>query len=451
MKQVTETPTSVAWLAGKHEYPADSLTLIVKATFKVSPNGIAELSGDIRHVCGDLHLNNDKRQMQEYESDFAVYKPMADVFVTGSCFVPGEKPESQCAVKISLGSVSKAAMVNGPRFQMPGLVAGTSASAPMEFTSTKITVPSAEPNYLPEFETPATADQPKPVPSIDKVEEGFGPIHKTNKLRTQYLGTYDDKWKKERWPWFPEDFDYQYFNGAPEDLQTDYLKGDEAFTVQNMHPEFNEYNCQLPGLVARCFLNESESAEDPAATNLKEVSMSLDTFWLDMDSETLVLVWRGVTDTQSQKYLEYKHVYTALDPVEAPLSTEEHTDKFLELAFPAPLVVDDFGEEEEETQEEVAQAEESPASEEADSVDAALDKALEDSRAQLEKSGMDKETLDKIMSSDDPMAVVDQMYADMGMTPADADAARQASKEAASKSLAESGLSPEDIKLLLGG
>ena len=30
-------------------------------------------------------------------------------------------------------------------------------------------------------------------------------------------GTYDDSWKQTRWPGLPEDFDFGYWNCAPED------------------------------------------------------------------------------------------------------------------------------------------------------------------------------------------------------------------------------------------
>ncbi len=36
--------------------------------------------------------------------------------------------------------------------------------------------------------------------------------------RIKFAGTYDDKWKDERFPFLPQDFDEQYFLSAPVDL-----------------------------------------------------------------------------------------------------------------------------------------------------------------------------------------------------------------------------------------
>ncbi len=448
MKQISEQPTSVAWIAGKHEYPQDSLTIVVKAAFKVSPNSKAELIPEISQVMGDQYLDNDRRKMQSYESDLAIFKPNADVFVMGTCHTPDGKPRTTCAVEFSVGSVSKSALVNGPRTEVAGLVAGTTTSSPLEFTSTKITTPPAEPNYLPEFETPATAGQQKIIAPIENVEDGFGPIHKTHSSRTGFLGTYDDKWKQERWPWFPDDFDYQYFNAAPEDLQTDYLKGDETFTAVNMHPEFSQYSCELPGVVARCFVNEAETemADD---ANLKEVELNLDTFWLDMDSETLILVWRGVTPVQSQKYIELKHVYTAIDQLDAPLSTEDHTEKFIELAF--PVEVDASIEEEPEEEEEVVEEQVATAVEAgADPVQDTLDQAMEQCRTEMKNMGMDDQSIDQILNSDDPAATFQQMSGGELMPESQANAIMDANKEKAAQALLDGGLSPDDVKFLMG-
>ncbi len=48
MKQVSEQTTSIAWIAGKHEYLTHSLTIVVKAAFNLAPNQKMHKSGNAR-------------------------------------------------------------------------------------------------------------------------------------------------------------------------------------------------------------------------------------------------------------------------------------------------------------------------------------------------------------------------------------------------------------------
>ncbi|NIQ17520.1 MAG: DUF2169 domain-containing protein, partial [Candidatus Aenigmarchaeota archaeon] len=50
----------------------------------------------------------------------------------------------------------------------------------------------------------------------------------------------DEKWRKERSPDPPEDFSYDYYNGAHPDLQVEgYLAGDEDVELNNLTADGN--------------------------------------------------------------------------------------------------------------------------------------------------------------------------------------------------------------------
>ena len=68
-----------------------------------------------------------------------------------------------------------------------------------------------------------------------------------------------------------------------------YLEGGEEIALDNLHPRHDTFRARLPGLKLRCFLKQE-------AGSAEEVPMNLDTLWLDADSDTLVLVWRGQGD-----------------------------------------------------------------------------------------------------------------------------------------------------------
>src|SRR6185436_20521774 len=109
---------------------------------------------------------------------------------------------------------------------------------------------------------------------------------------------------KERWPYFPDDFDFTYFNAAPEDQQLrKYLHGDEELRFDNLHPTIPSYRSALPGLRMRAFLSEKLKS----GKRFREIPLNLDTLFVDMDKERLLLVWRGVAPVLSEELTEIEH------------------------------------------------------------------------------------------------------------------------------------------------
>jgi len=127
----------------------------------------------------------------------------------------------------------------------------------------------------------------------------FGPVGRTWEPRIRHAGTYDKRWLKERSPKLPEDFSEAYYNCAPEDQQIPgYLRGDEEVRVQNMHPEHSDLRFRLPGIRVRALLDRNFGMRN----QFEEITMNLDTLWVDMEALQMVLVWRGrisITSGQS--------------------------------------------------------------------------------------------------------------------------------------------------------
>jgi uncharacterized protein YjbI with pentapeptide repeats len=125
----------------------------------------------------------------------------------------------------------------------------------------------------------------------------FAPIPPDWRLRRRKLGTYDASWLKARWPYFPADFDWSYFNAATPDWQIPYLTGDEPFVlagVSKEHPILQ--GKKLTNLRPRVFAqNTAEAGED-----FFEILLRLDTAWFDGDARKLVLVWRGLFDVKDE-------------------------------------------------------------------------------------------------------------------------------------------------------
>jgi len=221
----------------------------------------------------------------------------------------------------------------------------------------------------------------RPVPA------GFGPLGRFWRLRDDKLGSYKGKWFEERWPWFPRDFDWSHYNAAPPEMQVEgYLQGDEELFFENLNANHAEYHSRLPGLRMRCFVTrQGELAKGPG--QLEEVAMKLDTLWVDMEAEKLVLVWRGWTEVQSPFFEEeLGHIF-----IDTELVTEKaHSLGHFQQAFEKRI----WDEEHEEGFEE-----ESPPADETEKdplltpeEEAEIAQAEEAMRAQMIAAGIDPDT-----------------------------------------------------------
>jgi hypothetical protein len=89
LKIVTATPFLAAVLPGRMEYPRHSLTLIVKGTFSLNPEGKTVPAENPAFPSGDdFYSDDEKRESIRYESDFAWFKPRADLLLHGKCHTP---------------------------------------------------------------------------------------------------------------------------------------------------------------------------------------------------------------------------------------------------------------------------------------------------------------------------------------------------------------------------
>ena len=87
-------------------------------------------------------------------------------------------------------------------------------------------------------------------------------------------GCGDGQWRRHRWPWLPEKFDYTFFNAAPPDQWIDgFFRGDESLAFENMHPEQAVFTTRLPGMRARCFVTKRQADDDSRPAVFCEVPL----------------------------------------------------------------------------------------------------------------------------------------------------------------------------------
>ncbi|XXY15100.1 DUF2169 domain-containing protein [Sorangium sp. So ce216] len=226
-------------------------------------------------------------------------KTRGEVLVTGRCYPPGRVARPASSVRVKLGPIDKSLYVIGDRTW--GLL-GMSDPAP--FTEMPVTWRNAFGGEgfaknplgkghgdriaaLPNIESPrhlirARGDRPTPA--------GLDGYDITWPQRFSKIGTHDAAWREECFPGFARDMDPTLFNMAPDDQQIDgFFRGDEAFVVENMHPDKPRIEGALPGIASRCFvcLKTSDGVE------IREPAMKLDTVRLFPHRERGVVLFRG--------------------------------------------------------------------------------------------------------------------------------------------------------------
>jgi uncharacterized protein YjbI with pentapeptide repeats len=422
LKLLTETPFKFAPLVGRIGFPAHSLTLIVKGTFRILPGRPAQLADEQLLPTGDEYYADDEEMQQScrYESDFAPFKPRADLLLVGKCHTPEETPIGFCRVRFQVGTRGKALDVVGERLQNGALARSTDRD-PEPFTQMELRYENSFggegyeknpvgkgyviseggeqvqlPNILqPNVDRPSPNAQPEPA--------GFGPLGRMWEQRFSKLGTYDNRWLQERWPWFPEDLDWAFFNASPPDMQAEgYLRGDETLYFENLHPVHSQYRSRLPGVRVRCFLNELPTP-GKGGDVFHEVGMNLDTLWVDMDSERLVLVWRGVSPVTTEDHEEVQDVFIVSERVsELPKTLEHYQAAFLQQLRAREEEESFQAEEPAETEEE----EEAP--------DEELAKIEAEANAALVAAGVDPD--ETPVPSEESKAAEAQLLRDLGIT-----------------------------------
>jgi uncharacterized protein YjbI with pentapeptide repeats len=267
--------------------------------------------------------------------DFAMPKPRGEVLVTGKAFPRGGTPRPACSVRVRLGSVDKTLYVVGDRKWRHGV-----ATDPEPFTEMPITWANAfgGPGYpqnplgkghesvrdergehhpLPNIEDPkrlVSSPRDRPAPA------GFGPYDLTWPQRYAKIGTYDAVWLQERYPGFAADFDPTYFNAAPPDQQIEgYFRGDEAITLENLHPDKPVLEGALPSIKARIFLN---SEKDGIA--LREVPMRAETVHLFPNAGRGIVIFRGVARVVTDDASDVLQLLAAFEAFGEPKPLEHY-------------------------------------------------------------------------------------------------------------------------------
>ncbi len=311
------TPYAVALFPYQEVSGRDAAVVVIKGTFAVRPGRadapVADEQEPIRHAAE--HGGEPGESSMRFDSDMWPPKPGTDVALVGSAHAPSATTELDVSLRV--GRLQKTLRVFGDRafYTTAGRVGITS---PKPFVTMPIAYERAfggkddsaanpadhgfeERNHvgvgfvaprggkkldgapLPNIEDPRqllqnAGDRPPPA--------GFGMIPPHWAPRLRYAGTYDERWRRERCPLLPLDFDTRYYQAAhPELISPKHLVGGEQVQATNVARGGATLAFALPRrqLDVQVVLKSAKLAA-PAA---------LDTVVIEPDRQRLLLTWRA--------------------------------------------------------------------------------------------------------------------------------------------------------------
>ena len=270
--------------------------------------------------------------------DLCMPKRCGELLVSGKAFAQGGAPAPAVPVRVQMGSVDKRLWVAGDRWWTRG---GTSEPEPfveMPITWERafggaghaanpsgkglapVVVDGAEVWPLPNVEDPrrilrSPDDRPPPA--------GLAPTDITAPERWSKIGTYDERWLRERFPGFAADADLGLFNSAPEDQQIEgFFRGDERIVLEGLHPERPVIEAALPGVAGRAFINRKTRTGEVFG----EVPLHLDTVHLIPHRERGVLVFRGLPAIDEDDARDVLHLVVAAERLGEPRSEDHYRE-----------------------------------------------------------------------------------------------------------------------------
>lgn len=309
----------------------DTLIAIVKGTFDLVDDAPAKLATRQVPPLGDTRYAD--TESIRYPSDFVPFKPRADVLLVGHAH-SGIDP-TVAHVQLHFGDLRRSIAVFGDRTWQSLGAQGKPApfkTMPLRWErayggplseknplgrgkGTAVLLPNLE-----RLEALVTSPDSDPEPA------SFGPIDPEWRARRSKLGTYGARWLATRWPYFPDDFDWGYFNCAPREQQVAWPQGDERYELFGVTEGGGSLAGRLPVERPRAFAALSDG-------RFVEIVLRIDTVHFDTDQRQVTVVHRGLLETSDADASEVSAVFV----VDEALSIEEAHERYLAAAHrPAP-------------------------------------------------------------------------------------------------------------------
>ena len=327
------TPYAARGAWGRDKDGVHEWIVAVKGTFSIRRDGQLTLADEQPEpLMLPEYSGEDGVSSLKYDADLVGPKPTTDLVVNGTAYVPNGRPASQFPISLRLGAISKVVNVIGHRVWKPGLLSGSqSAAEPV------VAVPVVYERAFGGFDrsnpdpkhqrmdvrnpvgcglvTQVGQSLPNfvyPGERIDKAgPAGFGAIPSYWSPRRELAGTYDDAWKKGRFPLLPTDWSPNSLLCSPADQRPPKpLDGGELVELTNLTP-----NGALRFALPRVRLAFRTTFSTGLGVRRVEHASRLATVIVEPDQMRVILVWQSVLVCRTDvDYLEETRVSEGANP-----------------------------------------------------------------------------------------------------------------------------------------
>lgn len=310
------TPFPPLCFESRDENQNDFGVVVLRGSFKIESGKRLRLNQQQDPIVFvDEFYGDPQKSSLKTQASLIPFKPSTDVFVTANAYSPSFRAEPAWKAGIRFGEISKNLFVTGPRMWESRLGRMTITN-PQPVVEVPVLYESAfggcyqdkDGNRVAWPENPVgrgfidkSKREPVLAPQIFATEQdarnlsygtpcttaGLGPVAPHWTPRSNHVGTYNEMWKRTRFPDLPSDFNFAFYSSASEGLTLPaFAKGTEKVELTNLTVE-RKTVFALPGFQLASLLRFESGAVIPSP-------VMLDTIDIDAIKMKVHLTWRTV-------------------------------------------------------------------------------------------------------------------------------------------------------------
>jgi len=318
-----ETPFAASYANSQNYRTGGAIWRVaVKGTFDISPNGSLGIAEEqVEVLSSPRYRDEEDNSSIVYPGDLeAQAKDRVDVLLNAHAYAPQNKKAKEISVGVAIDKWVKQLKVIGDR-RWDSSLGIMFQTDPTPFEKIPIIYENAF-GGVDDFKEEELFFEGNPVgkgyaksrshrigqklPNIEYLDQptkngkpgknrvaGFGPICAHWAPRFNYGGTYDEKWREERFPLNPLDFNRMFYQCAPEDQQIRNIFGGEKVVLLNLTPGVGYLEFKLPDVEL--------TFHTKIKRNIIQHQASLHTILIEPDFPRLQMVWHTSVDCHNQE------------------------------------------------------------------------------------------------------------------------------------------------------
>ena len=170
---------------------------------------------------------------------------------------------------------------------------------------------------LPNIELPGVT----PTVKADLDPAGFAPLHPQWQQRRALVGTYDEDWREAALALVSQGFRLGLLQRRSAQPATAGLPGRRRNPdLRELAPPASGVSSPLAWACTRCCIEKRLENGKP---RFREVPLQLDTLWIDLTAEKLILLWHSLAEVRTMKFEELEYLFVFTEPLSTPAKSPE--------------------------------------------------------------------------------------------------------------------------------